>query len=160
MKYLKLKIEDAVNATKAAIEEGVVAGGGSAFIRAAKKLAESSAEALTTEAKLGYEIILKALESPLKQIAINAGKDDGSVIVNKVMESMEIGAGYNALTDTIEKNMLEKGIIDPVKVTRTALENASSAAAILLTTEVAIADEPKEDKSMGGMPGMGGGMEY
>ncbi len=161
MKYLKLKIEDAVNATKAAIEEGIVAGGGSALIRAAKKIMEMGAEAEGAEAKIGYEIILKALEAPLKQIAINAGKNDGSVIVNKVMESTEIGAGYNALTDTIEKNMLEKGIIDPVKVTRTALENASSAAAILLTTEVAIADEPKEDKPMGGMPGgMGGGMEY
>jgi len=158
MKYLKLKIEDAVNATKAAIEEGIVAGGGSALIRAAKKIMEMGAEATSTEAKIGYEIILKALEAPLKQIAINAGKNDGSVIVNKVMESTEIGAGYNALTDTIEKNMLEKGIIDPVKVTRTALENASSAAAILLTTEVAIADEPKEEKPMGGMPGGMGDM--
>ena len=170
MKYLKLKIEDAVNATKAAIEEGIVAGGGSAFIRAAKKIAERNTEksllkgavTLSTEAKLGYEIILKALESPLKQIAINAGKDDGSVIVNKIMESSETNAGYDALTDTIEKNMIERGIIDPVKVTRTALENAASAAAILLTTEVAIADEPKEDKTTGMPGGMGGmgGMDY
>lgn len=158
MKYLKLKIEDAVNATKAAIEEGIVAGGGSALIRAAKKIMENKMAATTNETRLGYEIILKALESPLKQIAVNAGKDDGSVIVNKVMESMEMSAGYDASTDTIEKNMLERGIIDPVKVTRTALENASSAAAILLTTEVAIADEPEEKK--GGMPGGMGGMEY
>lgn len=158
MKYLKLKIEDAVNATKAAIEEGIVAGGGSALIRAAKKILENGNLAETQELRLGYEIVLKALEAPLKQIAINAGKDDGSVIVNKVMESLETSAGYDALSDVIEKNMLEKGIIDPVKVTRTALENASSAASILLTTEVAIAEEPKEDKPAG-MSGMGG-MEY
>lgn len=157
MKYLKLKIEDAVNATKAAIEEGIVAGGGSALIRAAKKIKDAGEQAMQQESRLGFEIILKALEAPLKQIAINAGKDDGSVIVNKVMESIETSAGYNASTDTIEKNMLERGIIDPVKVTRTALENASSAAAILLTTEVAIADEPKEEK-VG--PGMGEGMGY
>ncbi|HLP44187.1 MAG TPA: chaperonin GroEL [Candidatus Nanoarchaeia archaeon] len=157
MKYLKLKIEDAVNATKAAIEEGIVAGGGSALIRAAKKIKDAGELMTQQESRLGFEIILKALEAPLKQIAINAGKDDGSVIVNKVMESIETSAGYNASTDTIEKNMLEKGIIDPVKVTRTALEKASSAASILLTTEVAIAEEPKEDKVA---PGMGGGMDY
>lgn len=157
MKYLKLKIEDAVNATKAAIEEGIVAGGGSAFIRAAKKLIENGNLAETQELKLGYEIVLKALEAPLKQIAINSGKDDGSVIVNKIMESLETSAGYDALADVIEKNMLEKGIIDPVKVTRTALENAASAASILLTTEVAIAEEPKEEKTSA--PG-GMGMDY
>ena len=157
MKYLKLKIEDAVNATKAAIEEGIVAGGGSALIRAAKKIKDAGELMTQQESRLGFEIILKALEAPLKQIAINAGKDDGSVIVNKVMESIETSAGYNASTDTIEKNMLEKGIIDPVKVTRTALEKASSAASILLTTEVAIAEEPREEKVA---PGMGGGMEY
>jgi chaperonin GroEL len=160
MKYLKLKIEDAVNATKAAIEEGIVAGGGSALIRAAKKVAEKRS-ALGVDAqhelKLGYDIVLKALTAPLRQIAINAGKDDGSVIVNKIMESEDVSAGYDALTDSIEKNMLEKGIIDPVKVTRTALENAASAASILLTTEVAIAEEPKEEKaSAAGM----GGMDY
>ncbi len=160
MKYLKLKIEDAVNATKAAIEEGIVAGGGSALIRAAKKVAEKRS-ALGADAqhelKLGYDIVLKALTAPLRQIAINAGKDDGSVIVNKIMESEDVSAGYDALTDSIEKNMLEKGIIDPVKVTRTALENAASAASILLTTEVAIAEEPKEEKaSAAGM----GGMDY
>lgn len=167
MKYLKLKIEDAVNATKAAIEEGIVAGGGSAFIRAAKKIRENQTEAKSAELKLGYEIILKALEAPLKQIAVNAGKDDGSVIVNKVMESMEMSAGYNAMTDTIEKDMIAQGIIDPVKVTRSALENAASAASILLTTEVAIADEPEDKRSgagagagMGGMPGGMGMGEY
>jgi chaperonin GroEL len=160
MKYLKLKIEDAVNATKAAIEEGIVAGGGSALIRTAKKIKDKKSETSTQELRLGYEIVLRALEAPLKQIAINAGKDDGSVIVNKIMESEEMSAGYNALADKMEDDMIERGIIDPVKVTRTALENASSAAAILLTTEVAIAEEPKEEKPAGGMPGMGGGLDY
>lgn len=165
MKYLKLKIEDAVNATKAAIEEGIVAGGGSALVLAAKKIRgnlELNRNPLTAEAKIGYEIILKALEAPLKQIAINAGKDDGSVIVNKIMESPDVVAGYDALSDSMEKNMITKGIIDPVKVTRTALENASSAAAILLTTEVAIAEEQKDDRMMGGVgAGAGmGGMDY
>jgi len=158
MKYLKLKIEDAVNATKAAIEEGIVAGGGSALIRASKKLREKRVTLEAPEMKIGYDIVLRALEAPLKQIAINAGKDDGSVIVNKVMESKEENAGYDAVNDEVIKNMIEIGIIDPVKVTRTALQNASSAAAILLTTEVAITEEPKEEKSnpSGGM----GGMDY
>lgn len=165
MKYLKLKIEDAVNATKAAIEEGIVAGGGSALVLAAKKIRgnlELNRNPLTSEAKIGYDIILKALEAPLKQIAINAGKDDGSVIVNKIMESPDVVAGYDALSDSMEKNMITKGIIDPVKVTRTALENASSAAAILLTTEVAIAEEQKDDRMMAGAgAGSGmGGMDY
>jgi chaperonin GroEL len=163
MKYLKLKIEDAVNATKAAIEEGIVAGGGSAFIRAARSVREKRETLLSHETKLGYDIILKALEAPLKQIAINAGKDDGSVIVEKITVSKEENAGYDAKTDTLHKNMIEQGIIDPVKVTRTALQNAASAAAILLTTEVAIAEEPKEEKGGAGMPGgMGGmgGMDY
>jgi len=163
MKYLKLKIEDAVNATKAAIEEGIVAGGGSALIKAAKKVLEKKASLpmnASNEMKLGYEIILKALEAPLKQIAINAGKDDGSVIVNKVMESTEVSAGYDASADMIERDMIGRGIIDPVKVTRTALENAASAASILLTTEVAIAEEPKDEKvGAAGMGGMGG-MDY
>lgn len=159
MKYLKLKIEDAVNATKAAIEEGIVAGGGSALIHAARKLQETELTISLSEKQLGYSILLKALTAPLKQIAINAGKDDGSVIVDKVLKSNEETVGYDALSDKIFKNMLEKGIIDPVKVTRTALENAASAASILLTTEVAIAEEPKEEKTPPAMPG-GMGMDY
>lgn len=160
MKYLKLKIEDAVNATKAAIEEGIVAGGGSALIRAARAVREKRETLSPSETKIGYDIILKALEAPLKQIAINAGKDDGSVIVEKITVSKDENAGYDAKTDTLHKNMIEKGIIDPVKVTRTALQNAASAAAILLTTEVAIADEPKEEKGGAGMSGGMGGMDY
>ncbi len=147
MKYLKLKIEDAVNATKAAIEEGVVSGGGSALVKVFKRLANRKASAEEApEIKIGFEIVLKALLAPLKQIAINAGKEGGSVIVDKVMNSEKENAGYDALKDEFVDDMLKAGIIDPVKVARTAIQNASSAAAILLTTEVAITDDPKEEK--------------
>ncbi|MSR71260.1 MAG: chaperonin GroEL [Candidatus Taylorbacteria bacterium] len=164
MKYLKLKIEDAVNATKAAIEEGVVAGGGVALVRAAQKVEEwmkkdaNKSKDFTKEFEVGFLIVLKALEAPLKQIAINAGKDDGAVIVEKIKHSKG-NAGYDALADAIIPDMLLAGIIDPVKVTRTGVENAASAAAILLTTEAAVAEEPKDEKpEMSG--GMGGGMGY
>jgi chaperonin GroEL len=167
MKYLKLKIEDAVNATKAAIAEGVVAGGGSALIRAGKKAEERKAfhqaKAATNnqsgqaEIYVGYNIVLKALEAPLKQIAANSGKDNGAVIVEKVKMAKAENAGYNAIDDTIVDDMIKAGIIDPVKVTRSAIQHAASAAAILLTTEVAIADEPEEKKAGVGA-GMGGGM--
>lgn len=157
MKYLKLKIEDAVSATKAAIEEGIVAGGGSALIKAGHKVAKGiEKKNLSREVTLGYEIILKAIEAPLKQIVENGGKENGAVVVEKVKNATGINAGYNALKEIIVEDMLKEGIIDPVKVTRTALQRASSASAILLTTEVAIADEPKEDKpeAPAGMPGM------
>ncbi len=157
MKYLKLKIEDAVNATKAAIAEGVVAGGGSALVRVAEKIGKSKRATDGGEMELGYNIVIRALEEPLKQIAINAGKDDGSVIVDKI-KNAKGNAGYNALTDEIVSDMLAAGIIDPVKVARSAIQNASSAAALLLTTEVAIADLPEEKKGATGMPDMGGGM--
>jgi chaperonin GroEL len=154
MKYLKLKIEDAVSATKAAIAEGVVAGGGSALARVAKKIKNSkTASSGSREFEIGYQIVVKALESPLKQIVVNAGKSDGSVIVDRVMNSEKENFGYNASEDADVEDMIKAGIIDPVKVTRTALQNAASAAAILLTTEAAIADEPKEEKVGGGMPG-------
>ena len=163
MKYLKLKIEDAVNATKAAIAEGIVPGGGVAMVKVAKKLTDARAhgEKKNAEFELGYSIVLKALEAPLKNIAINAGKDDGSVIVEKVKEGKG-NAGYNALTDEMVPDMLAAGIIDPVKVARLGVENSASAAAILLTTEVAITEEPKDDKAPAGGPGMGGmgGMDY
>jgi len=164
MKYLKLKIEDAVNATKAAIEEGIVAGGGSALVRAAEKVRSAvkkeAGQNFASEFAVGFDIVLKALEAPLKQIAINAGKDDGAVIVEKI-RSAKGNAGYNALTDEIIPDMIAAGIIDPVKVTRSGIQNAASAAAVLLTTEVAIAEEPKEEKPMGGgMPGGMGGMDY
>lgn len=163
MKYKKLKIEDAVEATKAAIAEGIVPGGGSALViagvKVATKLPKSPSADIAHEFNVGVAIVLKALEAPLKQIAINAGKDDGAVIVDKV-KAAGGNAGYNANADEIVVDMLKAGIVDPVKVTRTGIERAASAAAILLTTEVAIADEPKEEKpmpDMGGM-GMGGGM--
>ena len=160
MKYLKLKIEDAVNATKAAIEEGIVAGGGVAFIKTIAEIekAMSSRKDSTKEFELGYKIVLKALESPLKQIAINAGKDDGSVIIEKVKNGKG-NMGYDALKDEMIADMILAGIVDPVKVTRLGVQNACSAAAILLTTEVAIAEEPKDEKAPAGNPGMGG-MDY
>ncbi len=157
MKYLKLKIEDAVNATKAAIEEGVVAGGGSAFIKAAQKVQESfekRKDKLSTDVRVGYEVVLKALEMPLRQIAQNAGVDAG-VVVEGVRKAKG-NAGYDAVNGEVIGDMIAAGIIDPVKVTRTGLERAASAAAIFLTTEVAIAEEPKEEKAPAapGMPDM------
>ncbi|HEY9583779.1 MAG TPA: chaperonin GroEL [Candidatus Paceibacterota bacterium] len=158
MKYLKLKIEDAVNATKAAIEEGIVAGGGVALIKAAQKVQESLSNKKSSgkEYDLGYSIVLKALEFPLKQIAMNAGKDDGSVIVEKVKNGKG-NAGYDALKDEMISDMISSGIVDPVKVTRLGVQNACSAGAILLTTEVAVAEEPKEEKAGAGAPS---GMDY
>ncbi len=159
MKYLKLKIEDAVNATKAAIEEGIVAGGGVALVKVAGEVAKfASKKTMTVEQKLGYAIVLKALEAPLKQIAINAGRDDGSVIVDQVKNGKG-NFGYDALKDENVADMITAGIVDPVKVTRLGVQNACSAAALLLTTEVAIAEEPKEDKMPTGGAGMGG-MDY
>ncbi|MFA6404688.1 MAG: chaperonin GroEL [Candidatus Paceibacterota bacterium] len=158
MKYLKLKIEDAVNATKAAIEEGVVAGGGVALIHAAQEVEKmNTKKTMTKEQELGYSIVLKALESPLRQIAINAGKDDGSIIVDKVKNGRG-NIGYDALKDEMVSDIISSGIIDPVKVTRLGVENACSAAAILLTTEAAIADEPEKKEAThehSGSPEMG-----
>lgn len=162
MKYLKLKIEDAVNATKAAIEEGIVLGGGVAFIKAAHAVAkrfEEDKKKMSAEEQVGYGIVLKALEMPLRQIAQNAGKEDGAVIVDKV-KHMRGNGGYDALKDEMVENMIDAGIVDPVKVTRSSIQNAASAAAILLTTEVAVADEPEEKKDAPQMPGMGGGLDY
>lgn len=153
MKYLKDKIDDAVKATKASIEEGIVPGGGTALAKVAKKLGAATGKR-SSDAQVGYDIVVRALEQPLRQIALNCGKDDASVIVSKV-QSGKAYAGYDAVADEIVEDMLEEGIIDPVKVTRGAVENAVSAAAILLTTEAAVADlpEPKEapQPEMGGM---------
>ena len=147
MKYLKLKIEDAVNATKAAIEEGIVAGGGAALIRAANEVEKSlvNKKNMTKEQDLGYRIVIRALSAPARQIAINAGKEDGSVIVDKIKNGKG-NIGYDALKDEMVTDMISVGIVDPVKVTRLGVENACSAAAILLTTEAAIADDPTEEK--------------
>ncbi len=164
MKYLKLKIEDAVNATKAAIDEGIVAGGGVALITVAAKVhASSKANYTSTEQEIGYQIVIKALEAPLKQIAINSGRDDGSAIVEEIKrETAKKGKenfGYDALKDEMIPDMILAGIVDPVKVTRLGVQNACSAAALLLTTEVAVAEEPKEEKAGAGASGMGG-MDY
>ena len=143
MNYLKLKIEDAVNATKAAISEGIVVGGGAALAKVSKKLEANKAnEAKEAEYVAGYSALVEALKEPLKQIAKNAGKDEG-VVVAEVLKG-GANSGYDALNDTFVTDMFEAGIIDPVKVTRAAIENAASAVAILLTTEVAIADEPEK----------------
>ncbi len=151
LNYLKLKIEDAVNATKAALAEGIVSGGGVALVDVIKSLDNVKA---TGDEKVGLNILRRALEEPLRQIAQNAGQD-GSVVIENIRRK-EKGIGYDAAKDEYV-NMLEAGIIDPVKVTRAALENAASAAAMVLTTEVAITDMP-EKTSPAGMPPMPGGM--
>lgn len=155
MKYLKDKIDDAVKATKAAMDEGIVAGGGSALAKIAKKL-EAGSGKLAGDEKAGYDIVVRALEQPLRQIALNCGKDDAATIVARVQEG-KAGAGYDAVADQVIDDMLAAGIIDPAKVTRGAVEHAVSAAAILLTTEAAVAEipEPKKDA-----PEAGGGMDF
>lgn len=158
MKYLKLKIEDAVNATKAAISEGIVAGGGSALAKVSKSLLaklDKDGNKMSHEERVGYGIVARAIQEPLKQIAVNAGKDDGSVIVDKVMNG-KAHAGYDALKDAVTEDMITEGIIDPVRVTRAGVQNAASAAGILLTTEVAITDKPDEKGDVPAMPNMGG----
>ncbi len=157
MKYLKDKIDDAVKATKASIEEGIVPGGGTALAKIAKKLA-AAAPKLSADEKAGYDIVTRALEKPLAQIALNAGKDDVAVIVEQVQNG-KANAGYDALRDVMVEDMLKEGIVDPAKMPRMALENAVSAAAILLTTEAAIADIPEPKKEVSDA-GMGGGMGF
>ncbi len=152
MKYLKDKIDDAVKATKASIDEGIVPGGGTALAKVSKKLAGNGGK-LSADEQVGYDIVVRALEQPLRQIALNCGKDDASVIVSKV-QSGKASAGYDAVNDVVIEDMLLEGIIDPVKVTRGAVENAVSAASILLTTEAAVADLP-EPKEAPQAPGMG-----
>lgn len=162
MKYLKLKIEDAVNATKAAIEEGIVPGGGTSLTRAAAVVEGRVNKDLSRDELIGYRIVLKALEEPLKQLANNVGKDDGAVVVQKVKEKGG-NFGYNAAKAEYEDDMIKAGIIDPVKVERAGVQHAVSAVAILLTSEVAIADAPEPEKAAVpdmGMGGMGGGGMY
>ena len=155
MKEAKLRMEDALNATRAAVEEGVISGGGSAYIHASKKVAELAAT-LSGDEKTGAEIILKALEAPLFHIANNAGLE-GAVIINKVRES-EAGTGYDALNDKYV-NMIDAGILDPAKVTRSALQNATSVASTLLTTESVVANIKEDAPAMpAGGAGMGGMM--
>ena len=152
MKESKLRMEDALAATKAAVEEGIISGGGSAYIHASKEVLKF-AETLEGDEKTGALIVLKALEAPLFQIATNAGLE-GAVIVNKVKNS-DVGIGYDVLKDDYI-DMIEAGILDPAKVTRSALQNATSVASTLLTTEAAVGiiPEPTPEMPAGGMPGM------
>ncbi|MDP2934191.1 MAG: chaperonin GroEL [bacterium] len=159
MKYKKFKIEDALNATRAAIEEGIVPGGGAALIRAAYSLNEHLKGDLDEEEKIGVKIVMKALESPLRQIAENSGIKDISIMVEDILKEENIGYDFSKIDPRdIKKsrvNMIEAGIIDPLKVTRGALQNAASMASIFLTTEAVITDKPEEKKEMsGGMPPM------
>ena len=154
MKEAKLRMEDALNATRAAVEEGIIAGGGSAYIHASKEVAKL-AETLEGDEKTGAKVILKALEAPLFYISANAGLE-GAVIINKVRESEE-GVGFDAAKEEYG-NMVEKGILDPVKVTRSALQNATSVASTLLTTESAVAVIKEDTPAMPAGAGMGGMM--
>jgi chaperonin GroEL len=165
MKYLKLKIEDAVNATKAAIEEGIVPGGGTSLAFAAGIVeAGDKYKKMSSEEKIGYSIVLQALTAPVRQIADNSGLMDGAVVLEKIRESVKANPksrmGYDAAKGEIVEDMIKAGIIDPVKVERSVVQYAVSAAAILLTSEAAIADEPEEGgaPAMPDMSGMGGGM--
>lgn len=162
LKYMKDKMEDAVSATKAAIEEGIVAGGGTALAKASALVAgKNKMGDQDHEFNAGYAIVLKALTEPLRQIVFNAGEQEPSVVLNKILENKGVNYGYNAKDNRYENDMLKAGITDPLKVTRTALENAVSVAALLLTTEAAVTEEAKEEGSAGGgnpMAGMGGMM--
>ena len=152
MKECKLRMEDALNATRAAVEEGIIAGGGSAYIHASKEVAKL-VEELDGDEKTGARVVLKALEAPLFHISANAGLE-GSVIINKVRES-EVGVGFDAFHEEYV-NMVEKGILDPTKVTRSALQNATSVAGTLLTTEAVVSTIKEETPAMpAGNPGMG-----
>ena len=154
MKEAKLRMEDALNATRAAVEEGIIAGGGSAYIHAAKKVAELVTD-LEGDEKTGAKVVLKAMEAPLFHISVNAGLE-GSVIINKIKESQP-GIGFDAYNEKYV-DMIEAGIIDPVKVTRSALQNATSVASTLLTTESVVADIKEDAPAMPAGAGMGGGM--
>ncbi len=154
MKEKKLRMEDALAATRAAVEEGIVAGGGTAYIHAMEAV-KKVAEGLTGDERTGAEIVLKALEAPMRQIATNAGLE-GSVIVNKVKE-LSSGMGFNALTEEYVE-MVDAGILDPTKVTRSALQNATSVASTFLTTEAVVAELPSKNDAHPDMSGIGGGM--
>ncbi|HKN18852.1 MAG TPA: chaperonin GroEL, partial [Dissulfurispiraceae bacterium] len=158
MKEKKARVEDALHATRAAVEEGIVPGGGVALLRCLKAL---NSMKLDHDQQLGVSIVKKALEEPIKQIIQNAGIES-AVIIEKVKASKDINYGYDAYKEDFA-DMISAGIIDPTKVTRSALQNAASVAGLMLTTALMITELPEEDKKMpampGGMGGMGGGME-
>jgi chaperonin GroEL len=153
MKEKKARVEDALNATRAAVEEGIVPGGGVALVRCLSALAKMKIKA---DQKLGVKVVMRAMEEPLRQIANNAGFE-GSVVIDKVKNG-EGAFGYNAETDTYE-DLMKAGIMDPTKVVRLALQNAASVASLMLTTQAMISEKPEEKKGMQpGAQGMGGGM--
>ena len=153
-------MEDALHATRAAVEEGIVTGGGVALLRAQAQLAEFAVDSHAEQ--IGVDILRRSLEAPIRQIAINAGVE-GSIVVAKVRESKEQNLGFNAMTEEYE-DLVAAGVIDPTKVVRTALQNAASIAGLLLTTECAVVEQPEDEAAAaggmggGGMGGMGGGM--
>jgi chaperonin GroEL len=155
MKEKKARVEDALHATRAAVEEGVVAGGGVALVRAQAALDKVRG---TADEKIGVDIVRKALEEPLRMIAQNAGAE-GSIVLAKVKESKQQNYGYNAQTDTYE-DLVASGVIDPTKVTRTALQNAASIAGLLLTTECVVVEKKEEKPAPAGPPGGGMGGMY
>ena len=158
MKEKKLRIEDALNATKAAVEEGIVAGGGTAYLNVIPEIAKL-VDAVDGDEKTGVKIVLKALEEPVRQIATNAGFD-GGVVVDKILTSGKVGYGFDAYNE-VYCDMVASGIVDPTKVTRSALQNAASIASVILTTESVVADKKEEAPAAApaaGMGGMGGGM--
>jgi chaperonin GroEL len=155
LKEKKARVEDALHATRAAVEEGIVPGGGVALVRAVPAV-KTLTSSLTGDEKIGAEIVLRALEEPLRQIVANAG-EEGAVVVAKVLESKESHFGYNALTGKFE-DLVKAGVIDPTKVARTALQNAASIAALLLTTEALVVELP-EPKAAAPAGGHGGGMD-
>jgi chaperonin GroEL len=160
LKEKKLRIEDALNSTRAAVEEGIVSGGGTALVNVIRSVDELESSLPIGDEKTGVSIIKRSLEEPVRQIAHNAGLE-GSVIVERLKKE-EVGVGFNALTGEWV-NMIQVGVVDPAKVTRSALQNAASVAAMVLTTEAVVAEKPEENKApampdMGGMGGMGGMM--
>lgn len=159
--YIKHKMEDALAATRAAVEEGIVAGGGVALAKAASELRKKMKRNDNHEYQSGYEALINSLNEPLKQIVLNAGKKSSDVVLDKVSSEQKVNFGYDANEDKYLDDMIKAGIIDPLKVTRTALENAVSVAAMLLTTEAVVADLPKKEGEHdhgAGMPGGYGGM--
>jgi chaperonin GroEL len=160
VKEKKDRVDDALNATRAAVEEGIVPGGGTALLRAKKAVEALSSD--NPDIMAGIKIVLRALEAPIRQIASNAGVE-GSIVVGKILENSDEVFGFNAQTEEFV-NMVEAGIIDPTKVVRTALQDAASVAGLLITTEAMVAELPKKDAAAPAMPGGGmggmGGMDF
>jgi chaperonin GroEL len=153
MKEKKLRIEDALNATRAAVEEGIVAGGGTAYLNIIPEIAKL-VDTVEGDEKTGVRIVLKALEEPVRQIAANAGFD-GGVVVNEIMRSGKTGYGFDAYNE-VYCDMMSAGIVDPAKVTRSALENAASIASTVLTTEAVVSDKKEPTPAVPAAPDMGG----